>query len=393
MARLAAILIDRKRDDKFRSGTPKLLHPCAGQPLWRWTHDAMLNAGAQSVVLVGDSPGTQALREHLPVVATFEEALRAVGQASGYFLAYADAVLLHPQDLADLAAEGADAGGVRLPRLGEEDAEPAFAFVPAAARKALTGVPGPKLLPAGVKGDQSEVVVDAWESTLRVVDRRDLADAESWLRGRIIDGHLLGGVTFTDPATCFVDASVRIGRDTVVHPFTFLTGSTSVGARCQVGPFARLNDCRMDDGAVVEQSVLDKARVRAGAKVGPYSRLRPGTDIGEEAHVGNFVEVKNSRLGRGAKAGHLSYLGDAEVGEGANVGAGTITANYDGKSKHVTKIGKRVFIGSGTILVAPVEVGDGASTGAGAVVLRGRNVPKGAVVAGVPAKEIPKKSK
>jgi len=190
-----------------------------------------------------------------------------------------------------------------------------------------------------------------------------------------------------------VDASVRIGRDTVVHPFTFLTGSTSVGARCQVGPFARLNDCRLDDGAVVEQSVLDKARVRSGAKVGPYSRLRPGTDIGEEAHVGNFVEVKNSRLGRGAKAGHLSYLGDAEVGEGANVGAGTITANYDGKSKHVTKIGKRVFIGSGTILVAPVEVGDGASTGAGAVVLRGRNVPKGAVVAGVPAKEIPKKSK
>jgi len=393
MARLAAILIDRKRDDKFRSGTPKLLHLCAGQPLWRWTHDAMLNAGAQSVVLVGDSPAAHALREHLPVVGTFEEALRAVGQASGYFLAYADAVLLHPQDLADLAAEGADAGGVRLPRLIEEGAEPAFAFVPAAARKALTGAPGPKLLPAGIKGDQSEVEVDGWESTLRVLDRRDLADAESWLRGRIIDGHLLNGVTFTDPATCFVDAQVRIGRDTVVLPFTFLTGATTVGARCQVGPFARVNDSRLDDGVVVEQSVLDKVRVRGGAKVGPYSRLRPGTDIGEDAHVGNFVEVKNSRMGRGSKAGHLSYLGDAEVGEGSNIGAGTITANYDGKSKHVTKIGKRVFLGSGTVLVAPIEIGDGASTGAGAVVLRGRNVPKGAVVAGVPAKELPKKTK
>lgn len=390
MARLAAILVDRKRDDKFRSGTPKLLHPCAGQPLWRWAHDAVQNAGAVTVVLVGDSASALALREQLPVVATFDEALRAVGQASGYFVAFADAALMHPEDLADLAAEGSDAGGVRLPKLEAEGegAEAAFAFVPGAARKALTGPPGPGLLPAGAKGDQSGVTVDAWESTLRVTDRRDLADAEAWLRSRIIDGHLGAGVTFVDPATCYVDAQVRIGKDTVVHPFCFLTGETVVGARCQVGPFTRLHDSRLDDGAKVEQSVLTQARVRSGATVGPWSRLRPGSDIGEEAHAGSFVEMKNSRLGRGAKAGHLSYLGDADVGEGANIGAGTITANYDGKAKHATKIGKKAFIGSGTVLVAPVEVGDGAVTGAGAVVLRGRHVPKNGLVAGVPAKEI-----
>lgn len=387
MPRLAAILVDRKRDDKFRSSTPKLLHPCAGQPLWRWASDAMEKAGAATVVLVGDSAGAKALAEHLPVVATFDEALKAVGQVSGYLLAWADAALLHPEDLAALAAEGSDAGGVRVPALDEEG-EAAFAFVPGAARKALSGVPGQRLLPSGVKADVSKVPVDGYESTLRVVDRRDLADAEAWLRSRIIDAHMEGGVTFVDPATCFVDAQVSIGKDTVVHPFSFLCGSTQVGARCQVGPFARVYDSRLDDGAVVEQSVLHQVRVRGGAHVGPWSRLRPGADVGEEAHVGSFVEVKNSRLGRGAKAGHLSYLGDAEVGEGANIGAGTITANYDGKAKHATRIGKKAFIGSGTVLVAPVEVGEGAVTGAGSVVLRGRDVPKGAMVAGVPAKPI-----
>ena len=388
MARLAAILIDRKRDDKFRSGTPKLLHPCAGQPLWRWAHDAVLNAGAQNVVLVGDSPGVEALKEMLPVAATFDEALRILGTASGYLLAYADAALLHPEDLANVATEGADAGGPRLPELGEGEGDAAFAYVPGAARKVLTGAPGPGLLPKGAKADVSPMDVDPYEATARVVDRRDLADAEAWLRSRIIEGHLLAGVTFTDPATCYVDSQVSIGKDSVIQPFTFLTGATVVGARCQVGPFTRAHDSHLDDGCSVVQSVLEKAHVGAKAQVGPWTRLRPGADVGEEAHTGNFVELKNARLGAGAKAGHLSYLGDTDVGEGANIGAGTITANYDGKAKHASKIGKKAFIGSGTILVAPVEVGDGAITGAGSVVLKGRNVPKNGVVAGVPAKEL-----
>jgi bifunctional N-acetylglucosamine-1-phosphate-uridyltransferase/glucosamine-1-phosphate-acetyltransferase GlmU-like protein len=396
MARLAAILIDRKRDDQFRSSTPRLLHPCAGQPLWRWAQDAMLNAGAQTVVLVGDSPSAAALKELLPVASTFDEALKILGQASGYLLAYADAPCLHPEDLANLASEGADAGGIRLPDLGEdgEAYEAAFAFVPAAARKMLVGPLGPGLLPKGAQGDaRKKAEADPYESTLRVLDRRDLADAEHWLRARIIDGHMVEGVTFIDPATCYVDAGVSIGKDTVIHPHTHLSGTTEIGAHCQIGPYSRIHDSKVHDGAQVLRSEVEASTIRAKAQVGPWSRLRPGSDIGEGAHTGNFVELKKAKLGKHAKAGHLSYLGDAEIGEDANIGAGTITANYDGKAKHATKIGKKAFIGSGTVLVAPVEVGEGALTGAGAVVLKGHNVPKHGVVAGVPAKAITKAKK
>jgi bifunctional N-acetylglucosamine-1-phosphate-uridyltransferase/glucosamine-1-phosphate-acetyltransferase GlmU-like protein len=402
MARLVAILMDRKRDDKFRSATPKLLHPLAGRALWQWAYEAVRAAGAESVCFVGDSAALKELAE-LPetvVAATLDEALKKLGSAQGYWLAYADAVLLHPEDLLNIAAEGSDAGGPRLPDLSDEldgseapQWQPAFAFIPAAARKILTGALGPSLLPGGAKGDLSGVEVDAFESGFRVLDRRDLADAEAHLRGRILEAHMLEGVTFTDPASCFVDAGVSIGRDTVVEPFSFLTGDTHVGVNCVIGPFARLHDSRVDEGCHVEQSVLQSVRVRAGADVGPWARLRPGADIGEGAHVGSFVELKNSKLGKNAKAGHLSYLGDAEVGDGANIGAGTITANYDGKAKHKTKIGKKAFIGSGTVLVAPVEVGESAVTGAGSVVLRGRDVPKGVTVAGVPAQPIKPKKK
>jgi len=399
VGRLVAILIDRKRDDKFRSETSKLLHLCAGRPLWRWAHDAVLEAGAQAVVLVGDSEGVSALNGQLETAANFEEALRQLGQASGYLVAYADAALIVSDDLAALAREGSDAGEARLPCLtpDADDAghthgiDSAFAYVPAAAREIFSGALGPGLLPKSAKAGISGVEVDPFEAGLRVVDRRDLADAEGWLRGRIIEGHLEAGVTFVDPATCYVDAQVTIGRDTVIHPFTFLTGDTVVGQRCQVGPFSRVHASRLDDGCVVEQSVLDRVRVRKQASVGPWSRLRVGSDIGEGAHTGNFVELKNTRLGKGAKAGHLSYLGDAEIGDESNIGAGTITANYDGREKHPSKVGKGAFIGSGTILVAPVTVGDGGTTGAGSVLLKGRDVPAGGVVAGVPARALRKK--
>jgi bifunctional UDP-N-acetylglucosamine pyrophosphorylase/glucosamine-1-phosphate N-acetyltransferase len=187
----------------------------------------------------------------------------------------------------------------------------------------------------------------------------DLALAWAALRRREIRRHLAAGVQVVDPTTTVIEVDVEIARGAVVHPFSH------VGHGCRVGP---------------------------GAAVGPFARLRGGTVLEAGAEVGNFVEVKASTLGPGAKAKHLAYLGDAEVGEGANVGCGTITANYDGKKKHRTTIGRRSRIGSGTVLVAPVRVGDGAVTGAGAVVLAGRDVPAGATAVGVPARTLAPKA-
>lgn len=194
------------------------------------------------------------------------------------------------------------------------------------------------------------------------------------------------GVIITDPMSTFIDPGVKIGKGSVIEPFSFIKGSTSIGRGCVIGPFARISDCRVGDKARIEQSVCEGSLIKKGAGVGPWTRLRPGTVVGEGAHLGNFCEFKNARIGRGVKAGHLSYLGDAAVGDFANIGAGTITANYDGKKKSRTKIGRGAFTGSGTVLVAPVSMGANSMTGAGAVVLKGRNVPKNGVAVGVPAK-------
>jgi bifunctional UDP-N-acetylglucosamine pyrophosphorylase/glucosamine-1-phosphate N-acetyltransferase len=194
------------------------------------------------------------------------------------------------------------------------------------------------------------------------------------------------GVTVIDPATTYVAGGVSVGEGTVIHPNTTISGETSIGSRCTIGPNAVIVDSRIGDGCVVVASMLEGAVLEDSVDVGPFSHLRRGTHLEAGVHVGNFVEVKASRLGAGTKAGHFSYIGDAEVGENVNIGAGTITCNYDGKSKSRTVIGDNAFIGSDTMLVAPVTVGRGASTGAGAVVTR--DVAEGDVVAGVPARPV-----
>ncbi len=199
------------------------------------------------------------------------------------------------------------------------------------------------------------------------------------------------GVRITDPMSTFIDPSVKLGRGTLVEPFTFIKGKSVIGRNCVIGPFTRLRDCRVEDKAVVEQSVCEESRIGKAASVGPWTRLRPGTVVGAGAHLGNFCEFKKAVIGKGVKAGHLSYLGDVSVGEGANIGAGTITANFDGRKKSKTRIGRRAFTGSGTVLVAPVSLGDFSMTGAGAVVLKGRNVPKKGVAVGVPARNLRRK--
>jgi len=184
-------------------------------------------------------------------------------------------------------------------------------------------------------------------------------------------------VTIVDPAGTLIDAGVELAPDTTVEPCSFLRGATRAGPGCRIGPLTTLIDCELGEGVTVPHSYLIACQVAAGATVGPFAYLRPGAVVAEGAKIGTFVEVKNSRIGAGAKVPHLSYVGDADVGEGANLGAGTITANYDGMRKHRTTVGARARVGVDTALVAPVEVGDDAWTAAGSVVTD--DVPPGAL--------------
>jgi bifunctional UDP-N-acetylglucosamine pyrophosphorylase/glucosamine-1-phosphate N-acetyltransferase len=219
---------------------------------------------------------------------------------------------------------------------------------------------------------------------LGVNDRLQLAEAEAALRERINAAWMRAGVTMTDPSRTYVDASVALGADVSLLPGVVLEGRTTVGPGSVIGPDTRLVDTTVGEGATVTFSVAREAEIGAGVTVGPYTHLRPGTRLAKDSKAGSFVEIKASEVEEGAKVPHLAYVGDATVGAGANLGAGTITANYDGRAKHRTIIGARAHIGSNTVLVAPVEVGEGAYTGAGSVVTH--DVPAGALAKGVPAR-------
>jgi bifunctional UDP-N-acetylglucosamine pyrophosphorylase/glucosamine-1-phosphate N-acetyltransferase len=188
------------------------------------------------------------------------------------------------------------------------------------------------------------------------------------------------GVTIVDPSQTFIDADVRIGRDTTILPLTFLSGGTAIGAGCEIGPSVRAAGSTIKDGARVQFAVLDRATVGPRASVGPFAYLRPGARLDEGAKAGTYVEIKNSRIGKGSKVPHLSYIGDAELGEDVNIGAGTITCNYDGAEKHATVIDDGAFIGSDATLVAPVRVGAGAYVAAGSCITD--NVPADALALG-----------
>jgi len=179
------------------------------------------------------------------------------------------------------------------------------------------------------------------------------------------------GVVIRRPDTCVIDGEVEVAPGTVIEPFVQLLGKTRVGAHCRIRSFTVIENCTVGNNVLIRQScVLEDSTVADGAEIGPFAHLRPGSEIGEGAHVGNFVETKKAKLGKGSKANHLSYIGDAEVGEGTNIGAGTITCNYDGVNKHATRIGSGVFVGSDTSLVAPITVGDGAYIGAGSCITK-----------------------
>jgi bifunctional UDP-N-acetylglucosamine pyrophosphorylase/glucosamine-1-phosphate N-acetyltransferase len=201
----------------------------------------------------------------------------------------------------------------------------------------------------------------------------ELVAEDAKLRAGAAARLMAAGVTIYRPETCVIDAEIEA--------FVQLLGRTRIGAKCLIRSYTVIENCKLGDNVLVRQScVLTDSAVSDGAKIGPFSHLRPGSEIGEDAHVGNFVETKKTKLGKGAKANHLTYLGDAEVGEGVNIGAGVITCNYDGVNKHRTKIGKRAFVGSDSTLVAPVSVGEGAYIGAGSCITR--DVPAGSLAVG-----------
>ena len=217
-----------------------------------------------------------------------------------------------------------------------------------------------------------------FDETAGVNDRVELAARARVLQERINVGHMRAGVSLQDPATTYIEEGVSIGPDTELAPGVTLSGRTVVGRNVTIGQGCVLTDTRVADGTHIKPySVLEEAQVGERCHIGPFSRLRPGTDLAEDVHLGNFVETKKAKIGAGTKAGHLSYLGDARIGRNVNVGAGTITCNYDGVNKHLTELGDGVFIGSDTQLVAPVKLGDGAYVGAGTTVTK--SVPAGAL--------------
>ena len=241
---------------------------------------------------------------------------------------------------------------------------------------------------ASKSGAVEAVEAEDWREGWGINTRRELAAAEEIERRRCLERALDAGVTIVDPATTRIGAQVRFEPDAVVHPFVCLDGATLLEQGCEVLPFTRITDSTVGPGAIVgPHCEIEGAQVGPRARVGPFARLRPGTVLEEDVRVGNFVETKQATLHAGAKASHLSYLGDAEVGAGANIGAGVITCNYDGERKHRTSIGEGAFIGSDSQLVAPVSVGAGAYVGAGSTITR--DVPAGALsVTRVPQKNL-----
>jgi len=235
------------------------------------------------------------------------------------------------------------------------------------------------------------VLVSDYREVMGINDRVDLSNAGEILREKINREHQKNGVTIEAPGNTYIEPGVKIGRDTVIRPGTILEGKTEVGENVVLGPDTTLIDTRVDRDSRVIRSHVNQAEIGPDCSVGPFAHLRPGTVLHKKVKIGDFVEVKKSTIGEGSKVPHLAYVGDATIGPNCNIGAGTIFANYDGEKKHPTYLGRDVFIGSNSTLVAPLHIGDRARTGAGAVVTK--DVEEGVTVVGVPAKPFSKKNK
>jgi bifunctional UDP-N-acetylglucosamine pyrophosphorylase/glucosamine-1-phosphate N-acetyltransferase len=431
------VLLAAGEGTRMRSSLPKVLHPICGRPMILWPLLAARDAGAERVIVV-DNP-KRLLAEHLPegTETAIQELPRGTGDAvaaaaahvdpsapvlvingdmplitgdaiAAVFAAHAEqraAATLASMELDDPSGYGRVIRGAdgAVERVAETKAEGDATAEELAIREVNAGLyvfDGGALLAAldslGEDNAQGErylpdvlpVLLAAGKTVqacplpdpdlaLGVNDRVDLARVTRLAQQRIHRAHQRAGVTIVDPASTLIHATVAIGEDTTIEPSTFLRGRTRIGARCTVGPLSTVIDSVLGDGVTVRHSYLDAATAADGVAIGPFTYQRPDAVLHENAKAGTFVEIKNSNVGAGSKVPHLSYVGDTDIGEGSNLGAGTITANYDGRRKHRTTIGSRVKISVDTSLVAPVTVGDDAYTAAGSVITD--DVPPGAL--------------
>lgn len=434
---LTALVMAAGKGTRMRSAVPKMLHPVCGLPMVLWPVAAAREAGAGRVVVVAGPDGELAgvLPEGVETAVqaardgtggAVRAALDAVRASETVVVLSGDHPLIEAGTVAALAAAHREAGAAatvmtmepeqpgsygRVVRdaagdveriveakapgdaseaelaIGEVNAG-TYAFAAAPLAEALGRISNDNAQGEYYLGDVLGLLRAAGlrvaafpapdaEANLGVNDRADLALVNRVVRQRILDAHMLAGVTVADPASTWIEAGVAIAADATIEPYCFLRGRTEIGAGSVIGPMTTLIDCRLGAGVRVPHSYLVECEVLDGCLVGPFAHIRPGATLREGAKAGAFVEVKNSDVGPGAKVPHLSYIGDADVGAGANIGAGTITANYDGFRKHRTVIGEHVRIGVDTALVAPVHIGDGAYTGAGSVIVE--DVPPGAL--------------
>jgi bifunctional UDP-N-acetylglucosamine pyrophosphorylase / glucosamine-1-phosphate N-acetyltransferase len=434
---VTAIILAAGEGKRMRSRRPKVLHPLCGRPLIGYALRVARTVADRLVMVVspnaddvldvaGDGVVAVEQRERLGTGHAVREARQACGDAPTILVLPSDMPLLTTETFERLVSHHA-ATGAAVTLVTANVAEPqgygrvlrqrgrvthvvedrdatddqkriteintavycfdARRFWPALAEVRpnndqgeyyLTDVIG---IMARAGGRIEAITVQDPAEALGVNDRRQLATVAAIQRRRILDRLMESGVTIIDPATTYIEDGVAIGPDTIIYPQVVIEGASAVGSECVISSGCQIRSCRIGDRVLLKPyCVLTDSTIEDDAQLGPFCHLRPQAVIGTRAHVGNFIEVKNSRIGRGSKAPHVSYIGDATVGEGVNVGAGTIICNYDGVAKHRTRIGDRVFVGSNSTLVAPLTVGDGAYVAAGSTITR--DVPAGALALG-----------
>lgn len=399
---IVGVILAADRGEHMNSKTHKSLHLLGGKPIIDHVANALRGAAATGSTLVIEDEGEE-LCQHLcnEVAASSVQAISSTSanaklqmrkwledsQDATVLLLRGDIPLLTESTLHELLRihQEGSAGVTALsakPEGGQSTVKEAYTGVclvdsekllQALDQMAEHDFSAQSLLElAAVWHDMEEVgdrcyIADA-EELMVINNRLDLAEAEKQLRERIIKDHMLNGVTFLDPSTTYIECEVTIARDTTILPGCSLKGATQIGEDCQIGPYSEITDSRVGNGIEIKQSILVQAEVGDGSHVGPYAYLRPGSKLGSEVKVGDFVEIKNATLGNKTKVSHLSYVGDAIVGEDVNIGCGAITVNYDGFRKHRTEIGDHAFVGSNVNLVAPVKIGKGAFVVAGSTI-------------------------